>query len=112
MKKRTRNSTIGLAIALVAVLVPTTAHASAPTCNDMNVGVPHNAATPIFIECTGGTGTGSPDVQITANPAKGALSIVAGGTSTDQWVTYTPTAGQAGSGQVGHLTLEEKSHGQ
>src|SRR5829696_6904215 len=98
MNKRARATSTGLALALAAIAIaPAAAQAAAPTCSDMNVGVPHNAATPIFIDCTGGTGSGSPDVQITANPTKGALSVVAGGTSTDQWVTYTPTPGQAGS---------------
>jgi hypothetical protein len=43
---------------LAPALGPATALGAAPTCNDMNVGVPHNAATPIFIDCAGGTGTG------------------------------------------------------
>ena len=63
----------------------------------MAVGVPHNAATPIFIDCSGGTGAGSPDVLIATNPTKGTLNPVAGGTSTDQWVVYTPNAGQSGA---------------
>jgi hypothetical protein len=29
---------------------PATALGAAPTCNDMAVGVPHNAATPVFID--------------------------------------------------------------
>jgi hypothetical protein len=82
---------------VVLALAPPTASAAAPTCSNMNVGVPHNAATPIYITCTGGTGTGSPDVQIMTNPSKGTLSPAAGGTSTDQWVVYTPNAGQSGS---------------
>ena len=63
----------------------------------MNVSVPHNAATPIFIGCTGGSGTGSPDVLVTSNPTKGTVSPVAGGTSADQWVTYTPNPGASGA---------------
>src|SRR3954454_3902216 len=63
----------------------------------MNVGVPHNAATPIFVDCTGGTGTGSPAVKIVDGPGKGTLSPAAAQTSTDQWVVYTPTAGQSGA---------------
>ena len=63
----------------------------------MNVGVPHNAATPIFIDCTGGSGVGSPDVEITEAPARGTLNVAVGSRSTDQWVIYTPTAGQAGT---------------
>jgi hypothetical protein len=82
---------------LALALGPATALGAAPTCNDMAVGVPHNAATPIFIDCTGGTGAGSPDVLIATNPTKGTLSPVAGGTSTDQWVVYTPNAGQSGA---------------
>src|SRR4029079_8694333 len=69
----------------------------APACNDMAVSVPHNAATPIFIDCTGGTGTGSPDVLITTNPAKGTLNPAASGTITDQWVVYTPSPGASGT---------------
>ena len=85
----------GFAVALV--LAPASAQAAAPTCNDMNVGVSHNAATPIFIDCSGGTGTGSPDVLIASNPTKGTVNPAGGGTSTDQWVTYTPNAGQSGA---------------
>ena len=66
-------------------------------CNDMNVGVPHNAATPIFIECTGGSGVGSPDVLIASDPSKGTVAPSAGGTSTDQWVIYTPNPGASGA---------------
>ena len=77
--------------------VTTVAQATAPTCNDMNVSVPHNAATPIFVECTGGTGAGSPDVLIATSPSKGTLSPGAGQTSTDQWVVYTPNPGASGA---------------
>jgi hypothetical protein len=63
----------------------------------MQVGVAHNATTPIFIQCSGGSGTGSPDVLIVTSPSKGTVSPAAGGTSTDQWVTYTPNPGQSGS---------------
>src|SRR5690349_10875885 len=83
--------------AAILVLTPHPAFAAAPTCNDMQVGVAHNATTPIFIACSGGTGTGSPDILITSNPSKGTLSPPAGGTSTDQWVTYTPNPGLSGS---------------
>ena len=79
------------------LLVPASAQAVAPTCNDMNVGVPHNAATPIFIDCSGGSGAGSPDVLIASNPSKGTVSPGSGQTSTDQWVTYTPSPGQSGA---------------
>ena len=82
---------------MVLLLVPASAQAVAPTCNDMNVGVPHNAATPIFIDCSGGSGAGSPDVFINSNPSKGTLSHSAGQTSADQWVTYTPSPGQSGA---------------
>ena len=34
---------------------------------------------------------------IASNPSKGTLSPSNGQTSTDQWVTYTPTAGQSGA---------------
>ena len=85
------------ACAAALVLAPASAQAAAPACNDMNEGVPHNAATPIFIDCSGGTGVGSPDVLIVSNPSKGTLSPPAGGTSTDQWVIYTPNAGQSGA---------------
>jgi hypothetical protein len=95
---RTRTSTIGLTLALAAAsIAPATAQAAAPTCNDMNVGVPHNAATPIFVDCTGGSGTGSPDVRITEDPTKGTLSVASPNTSTDQWVLYTPNAGASGA---------------
>jgi hypothetical protein len=90
---RSRNLAIGLALALVAALAPATASAAPPTCSDANVGVPHNAATPIALECTGVASV----VKITMAPAKGTLSIATGQKSTDLWVTYTPTAGQAGS---------------
>jgi hypothetical protein len=83
--------------AILLLLLPAGAQAVAPTCNDMNVGVPHNAVTPIFIDCSGGTGTGSPDVLINTNPTKGTLNPVAGGTSADQWVVYTPSPGQSGA---------------
>ena len=87
---------IGAITLAIPAVVPGTAGAAAPTCNDMNVGVPHNTATPIFVDCTGGT-SGSPDVLIVSNPSKGTVTPAAGSTSTDQWVTYTPTAGQAGA---------------
>src|SRR5688572_6973889 len=94
---RPRHTTTA-ALALAAIgLVPATAHAAAPTCNDMNESIPHNAATPIFIDCTGGTGAGSPDVLVVSSPSKGTLNPAAGQTSTDQWITYTPTAGQSGA---------------
>jgi hypothetical protein len=83
--------------AILLLLLPAGAQAVAPTCNDMNVGVPHNAVTPIFIDCSGGTGTGSPDVLINTNPTKGTINPIAGGTSADQWVVYTPSPGQSGA---------------
>ena len=89
--------TVAVLAPLALALGPATALGAAPTCNEMAVGVPHNAATPIFIDCTGGTGAGSPDVLIATNPTKGTLNPVAGGTSTDQWVVYTPNAGQSGA---------------
>jgi Bacterial Ig domain len=82
---------------LALALGPATALGAAPACNNMNVSVPHNAATPIFIDCTGGSGTGSPDVQVFTGPTKGTVSPVAGGTSTDQWVVYTPNPGASGA---------------
>ena len=63
----------------------------------MNVSVPHNAVTPIFINCTGGTGAGSPDVLVWTNPSKGTVNPVVFGTSTDQWVVYTPNPGASGA---------------
>jgi hypothetical protein len=93
---RIRNTTIGLALALAAALAPATAQAAPPTCDDMNVGVPHNASTPIFVDCTGGTGTGSPDVRIVAEPGHGTLDFAEDEVSADQWVTYTPDPGYAG----------------
>src|SRR3954454_1427883 len=86
---------LGASLPLLLAAAP--AQATAPICNDMNVGVPHNAATPIFIDCTGGTGTGSPDVLVVSNPARGTLNLPAGQTSTDQWIVYTPNAGQSGA---------------
>jgi len=80
----------------MVVLTPRSASAAAPTCVDMSVGVPHNTALPIFVECSGGTGTGSPDILVIAGPSNGALSVAAGQTSTDQWVIYTPTPGHSG----------------
>ena len=77
--------------------MPGSASAAAPTCSDMAVGVPHNAALPLFVACSGGTGTGSPDILITTAPTKGTLSVGVGGTNTDQWVVYTPNAGQSGA---------------
>jgi hypothetical protein len=82
---------------LALTLAPAAVQAAAPTCDDMNMGVPHNAVTPIFIACSGGSGVGAPDVLIATNPTKGTLNPVAGGTSTDQWVVYTPNAGQSGA---------------
>lgn len=94
MKTRTRNSTIGLVLALAAAaLAPATASAAPPTCTDSTAGVPHNAATPIHVGCTGGV------VLITAAPSKGTIVPANGQQGTDLWVTYTPTAGQAGSDQ-------------
>ena len=87
---------IGAITLAIPAFAPGTAGAAAPTCNDMNVGVPHNSVTPIFIDCTGGT-SGSPDVLLVTSPSKGTISPVAGQTSTDQWVTYTPNAGQSGA---------------
>ncbi len=89
-----------LALVLATVLLtmtPSPASAAAPTCSDMAVGVPHNAALPIFVACAGGTGTGSPDILITGAPNKGTLNVGVGGTSTDQWVVYTPSPGQSGA---------------
>src|SRR3954454_24967191 len=86
---------LGASLPLLLAAAP--AQATAPICNDMNVGVPHNAATPIFIDCAGGSGTGSPDVLVASSPSKGALSLAAGQTSTDQWLTYTPDPGQSGA---------------
>src|SRR4051812_46474599 len=64
----------------------------------MTASVPHKAATPIFIDCPGGTGTGSPDVLIVGTaPAKGTVTPAGGGTSTDQWVVYTPNPGASGA---------------
>jgi hypothetical protein len=98
MNKRARATSTGLALALAAfAIAPAAAQAAAPSCNDMNVGVPHNAATPIFIDCTGGSAPTSPDVQITEDPARGTLNVATGDRSTDQWVTYTPSPGQAGT---------------
>ena len=106
--RRARRRWTAAALApVVLALAPAATQAAAPTCNDMNVGVPHNATTPIFIDCTGGTGTGSPDVQIVTNPTKGTLNPVAGGTSTDQWVIYTPNAGQSGATQVFTCEVDE-----
>src|SRR5690348_3916787 len=93
----TRTRLFAVTTALLALALAPNAHATAPTCSDMNVGVPHNAATPIFINCAGGTGFGSPDILVTTNPTKGTLNIGAGGTSTDQWLVYTPNAGQSGA---------------
>ena len=93
MNTRSRNLAIGLALALVAALAPATASAAPPTCSDANVGVPHNAATPMALACTGAGSV----VKITTGPAKGTLSVATGQKSTDLWITYTPTAGQAGS---------------
>src|SRR3954447_11512895 len=95
MVRTFRLAAVAACLTPLFVFVPS-AGAAAPTCNDMNEGIPHNAATPIFIDCTGGTGTGSPDVQVVSNPSKGTLSTPAGGTSTDQWVVYTPNPGQSG----------------
>ena len=54
MKTRTRNSTIGLVLALAAAaLAPATVSAAPPTCTDSTAGVPHNAATPIHVDCSG-----------------------------------------------------------
>src|SRR3954469_13369587 len=98
MNKRARATTTGLALALATIAIAAgVAQAAPPTCNDMNVGVPHNAATPIFTDCAGGSGTGSPDVLVASSPSKGALSLAAGQTSTDQWLTYTPDPGQSGA---------------
>ena len=89
---------IVLSLALLGLALSAgTAQAAPPECNDMNVGVPHNAATPIFIDCTGGTGVGSPDVLVASAPSKGTLSVATGQTSTDQWLVYTPNAGAAGA---------------
>ena len=55
MNRRARANSTGLALALAAIAIAlAAAQATAPTCRDMNVGVPHNAATPIFIDCAGG----------------------------------------------------------
>ena len=49
MNRRARATSTGLALALAAIAIaPGVAQADPPTCNDMNVGVPHNAATPLF----------------------------------------------------------------
>lgn len=90
-------SLAGLAPALLVVLAPVAAHAAPPTCTDMAVGVPHNVATPFHVACTGGDGTGSPDVLVTSAPTRGTLSVAAGQTSTDQWLVYTPFPGQSGA---------------
>ena len=97
LPRRLSAALIGAITLAIPAFAPGTAGATAPTCNDMNVGVSHNAATPIFIDCAGGTGTGSPDVLVVSDPSKGTLSPSAGGTSTDQWVTYTPNPGASGA---------------
>jgi hypothetical protein len=97
LPRRLSAALIGAITLAIPPFAPGTAAAAAPTCNDMNVGVSHNAATPIFIDCAGGTGAGSPDVLIVGDPSKGTVSPSAGGTSTDQWVTYTPNPGASGA---------------
>ena len=98
MTRRARWKWTAAVLAPLALAVgPAAALGAPPTCNDMAVGVPHNAATPIFIDCSGGTGPGSPDVLIATNPTKGTLSPIAGDTSTDQWVVYTPNPGASGA---------------
>src|SRR4051794_28156345 len=98
MLKRAKGKWLVTAVMLLGALaVPGVAQAAAPTCSDMHVGVPHNAATPIFVDCTGGSGIGSPDVLVVSTPSKGTLDLGAGETSTDQWVTYTPDPGQSGA---------------
>ncbi len=97
LPRRLSVALIGAITLAIPAFAPGSACAVAPTCNDMNVGVPHNSATPIFINCTGGTGVGSPDVLVVSNPSKGTVSPVGGGTSTDQWVTYTPNPGTVGA---------------
>jgi hypothetical protein len=98
LPRRLSAALIGAITLAIPAFAPGSASAAAPICNDMNVGVPHNAATPIFIDCTGGSGAGSPDVLVTGSgPAKGTISTTPGNTSTDQWVTYTPNPGQSGA---------------
>ena len=96
MIKRSRNSLIGLALALAAAaLAPAAAEASAPTCFDMAVGVPHNAATPIHADCAGGTN--APVIRIVEGPDHGTLDVADGAAGADLWVSYRPEAGYAGN---------------
>ena len=97
LPRRLSAALVGAITLAIPAFAPGSAGAAAPICNDMNVGVPHNAATPIFIDCTGGSGAGSPDVLVFSNPTKGTVAPAAGGTSTDQWVTYTPNPGASGA---------------
>src|SRR4051794_17527402 len=97
LPRRLSMALIGALTLAIPAITPRSASAAPPTCKDMNVGVPHNATTPIFVDCTGGTGTGSPDVLVVTNPSKGTVTPAAGGTSSDQWVVYIPNAGQVGA---------------
>ena len=66
MNTRSRNSLMGLAVALAAAaLAPAAGAGRGPDLHTTsNVGVAHNAATPIDVDCTGGSaGTRRADHQ-------------------------------------------------
>jgi len=65
---------MGLAVALAAVaLAPASAQAADPTCNNINTGIVHNAATPLRITCTGADA--GPVVKIITAPQHGTLNL-------------------------------------
>jgi len=96
LSRRLSIALVGAITLAIPAVAPGTAAALPPTCTDMNVSVPHNAATPILINCSGGS-SGSPDVLVASDPSKGTVAPAAGGKSADQWVVYTPDPGQSGA---------------
>jgi hypothetical protein len=81
---------IALALAPAALaLAPVAAHAAAPTCSSPSVGVPHNAALPMFL-CS--DPDGSVSISITTAPAHGKLLPE----TRSGWRTYVPDSGYSG----------------
>jgi hypothetical protein len=89
MPRRSRTRILALALAPAALaLAPAAAQAATPTCNSPRVGVPHNAAIPVFL-CS--DPDGSVTFAVTDPPDHGSVSGGSVG-----WLVYRPTAGYGG----------------
>ena len=71
---------------------------AAPVASNQSVTVPYNTATPITLTATG---TGTLTYTVVTNPTHGTL------TGTAPSLTYTPTAGYSGAGQL-HVQSQQR----